>query len=405
MMRKVSFILSFFLSISYSIVNSQTIQQIGYYNDNGIVSMSSETNFVILGNGSVIDISNPSSPNLFGSVSLPGFNTSVLASGNYSYFGSGMTEILTIADISNPGFPLKIGSRIFSSTAGGIFGISKSSNILCLANGGDGVYTMDVSNPANPIVLDSVAISSGQARDIVTHGSFAYVAHTDGLKVINISNPANINIISTIGSGYFSIDIDTIHNLVFLGKGSGGIDVFNIANPYLPIPAFAIPNSCDTAWDVKYRNNLVYLATNNCGLFIYKIIGSLGVQMANFSNQINGQSFAVSLQDSLILLAGLINGVAILKYDSLGVAGIVDEKDFNQITISPNPATNYVEFNVKSASISEIEIINSIGESVFKENCTNTKNRIDISNLTRGNYIISFKNKKRSWSKKLIKSE
>lgn len=403
-MRKISLILSLTLSISYSIVNSQTIQQIGYYNVNGIMSMSSKTNFIILGNGSVINISNPSSPNLFGSVSLPGFSTSVFVSGNYSYFGAGMTGRLIIADISNPGFPLKIGSRIFSSITGGIFGISKSNNRLCLAAGGDGVFTVDVSYPTNPIVLDSIAILNGQARDIVTHANFAFVAHTDGLKVINISNPTNINIISTIGSGYYSIDIDTTKNLVFLGKGSGGIDVFNIANPYLPIPAFAIPNSSDIGWDVKYRNNLVYLATNNGGLFIYKIIGNLAVQMANFTNTFNGQSFAVSLQDSLILLSGLINGVAILKYDSLGVAGIADEKDFDQITISPNPATHYFEFNVKNASISEIEIINSIGESVYKENCTNTKNRIDISNLRKGNYIISFKDKKRRWNKKLIKS-
>lgn len=405
MMKKISLALTFLLIISHTIANCQTIQQIGYYNINGIMAMSSKTNFIILGNGSVINISNPSAPNLMGSVSLSGFSTSVLVSGNYSYFGIGMTGKLIIADISNPSFPLQIGSRIFPSITGGIFGISKDNNVLYLAAGGDGVFTVDISNPTNPIVLDSISIPNGQARDIITHANFAYVAHGDGLKVIDISNPANINVIATIGSGFTSIDIDTTNNLVYLGKSSGGIDAFNIANPYLPIPAFSIPNSNGTGWDVKYRNNLVYLATDNLGLFIYKITGSSGVQMANFPNTSNGQSFAVSLQDSLILLSGLINGVAVLEYDSLGVTGIIDEKYFDQITISPNPATNYFEFDFKNVNINEIEIINSIGESVYKENYIKTKNSIDISSLQKGNYVVSFKNKKRSWNKKLIKSE
>jgi len=405
MMKKINLVITLLLIISYTIVNGQTIQQIGYYNVNGTFSMSSKTNFMILGNGDVINISNPSSPYLTGSISLSGFSTSVLVSGNYSYFGLGMTGKLIIADISNPSFPFQVGFRIFPSITGGIFGLAKSSNVLYLAAGGDGVYCVDISNSANPIVIDSIAIPNGQARDITTQANFAYVAHDDGLKIIDISNPANINIIATIGSGYNSIDIDTTNNLVFLGKNSGGIDVFNIANSYSPIPVFAIPNSSGTGWDVKYRSNLVYLATNSSGLFIYKIVGSLGVQMANFPNTSNGQSFAVSLQDSLILLSGLINGVAILKYDSLGVTGIIDEKYFDQITISPNPATNYFEFNLNNLNINEIEIINSIGESVYKENYIVTKKIIDISNLPKGHYIINFKNKKRSWNKKLIKSE
>ncbi len=404
-MKKIRYILSFFLSIPSSVVISQTIQQIGYYNVNGISSMSSISNYMILGNGSIINISNPTSPILIANLSFSGFSTSVLVSDNYSYFGAGMTGKLIIADVSNPNLPLQVSSRIFPSITGGIFGISKNNNVLYLASGQDGVYNVDVTDPVNPIVLDSIVIPNGQARDIFAYSNFAFVAHYDGLKAIDISDPANINVISTIGSGYNSIDIDTITNLAFLGKTFGGIDVFNISNPHFPSLVFSIPNSNGTALDIKYRDNLVYLATDNLGLFIYKITGSSGVQMANFPNTSNGQSFAISLQDSLILLSGLINGVAILKYDSSGVPVIIDDKDFDQISISPNPATNYVDCNFKNENIIEIEIICFFGKSIYKVNNTSTTNRIDVSNLPKGNYTLRFKNKNRSWNKIMIKSE
>jgi len=402
-MNKINFVVSFLLLIAFTTVKSQTIQQLGYYSINGVHAMSSKTNFMILGDGSIINISNPAFPNLTGNISLNGFSTSVLVNGNYAYYGTGMNVKLIIADISNPSFPLQIGAKYFPQSNGGIFGLAKNNNILYLAMGGDGVYSVDITNNANPFVLDSIVIPNGQARDIITKANYAYVAHYDGLKIIDISNPANLNIIASVGSGYNSIDIN--NNFVFLGKNSGGVDVFNISNPFAPIPVFSIPNINGTAWDIKYSNNLIYLTTDNLGLFIYKIVNNSGIEIANFPNTNNGQSFAVSVQDSLILLSGLINGVAILKYDSLGTVGINDRTQIDQLIIFPNPANNYIEFNQSNENISEIEITNINGVSVLKALCKNTTNRIDISNLPKGNYIVNFKNKKKIWQKKLIKVE
>jgi hypothetical protein len=404
MKKKYSFV--YFLLLIYFLPGkSQTLQQIGYYNVNGIFAMSSKANFMVLGNGQIVNISNPSLPNLTGSLGSSGFNSSVLVNGNYVYLGTGMSVNLNIADISNPSFPFQVGTLSFPSSSGGIFGLAKNGNVLYLAAGADGIYSVDISNVTNPVALDTIIFPSGQARDVITHGNFAYVAHTSGLIIVDIINPSAINVIATIGSGYYSIDIDTTNNLVFLGKDPGGIDVFNVSNPTLPVPAFAILNSGGTGWDVKYRDNLVYLATNSGGLFIYKITGGSSVQMANFPNTSNGQSFAVSLQDSLILLSGLINGVAILEYDSLGTTVINERFQRNNMVIFPNPASNYFEFDLNNEDNIEVEIINSDGKSVLKEYCTERKNRINISCLSKGCYIVFFRGRERTWQKKLIKSE
>jgi len=387
------------LTISFS-GYSQTIEQIGYYSVNGLFSLSSIPNYMVLGNGSLVDISNPSSPSLASNVSFSGFSTSVLVENDYAYFGTGMNVQLIIADISNLNFPLQVGYKHFPLQNDGVFGMAKKNDILYLAMGIDGIFSVDVSNTTNPIVLDSLIIENGQSRDVVTSGEYAYVAHGNGLKVLDISNPSSIELLTTIGGGYNCIDLNG--NFVFLGKSSGGIDVFDITIPSSPAPVFSIPNSGGTAWDIKSKEDQIYLATNSEGLYIYKFNSDSAVEMASFANAGNGQSFSVALQDSLILLSGLINGVAILQYDSLGVVGIDSEKQFDQFKIFPNPAKDYIEFNPLEEEITEIEVINSSGKTVLNLNFSNA-NRLDISTLLPGNYILLFKGKQHIWRRRFIK--
>lgn len=400
-MRYFFLLLSFLLTIACLPVDGQTIQQVGFYPVNGIHSMSSKTNLMVLGSGELVDISVPTSPTLVGSVSFPGFASSTHVSGNYAYFGMGMVGKLSIANISNPSFPLQVGSRVFPTINGGIFGIAKDNNMLYLAAGTAGFFSVDVSNVSFPVVLDSIVIPWGQSRDVAVHSGYAFVAHYDGLKVVDISNPSNLNVVASIGSGYNSIDIDIANDRVFLGKTGGGVDVIDVSTPNQPSPLFAIPNSSGTTWDIKYRNGFLYLATDISGLFIYEITGNSAVQSDHFPNTSNGQSFGVSIQDNLVLLSGLINGVAVLSYDSLGIVGVPDGYGMDEITIFPNPASDYIEFKTKDILFTEIEILDAVGKLVHKESYT--KNFIDISSLPKGTYIISLRDEERSWRRKLNK--
>ncbi len=399
-MKKTIFILSLFILILFITGKSQTIEQLGYYNINGLHAITSKTNFLVLGSGGIVNISNPSRPELIGNISLGGFSTSVLVREDYAYFGTGMAVKLIIADISNPYFPLQISSIDFPETGGGIFGIAKNDDILYLAMSSAGVYSIDISDISLPKVLDTLVIEYGQARDIVTKGNYAYVAHGDGLKVLDISNPLNMQIITSIGSGYNSIDIND--SLLFLGKGSGGVDVFKISDPL--IPAFPIVNSY-SAWDVKYLKNHVYIATNSSGLFIYKIDGNAGIEMANFPNTGNGQSFGVSLQDSLILLIGGVNGVAILQYDSTGTSGINNLSLENKIRIFPNPVVNHIIIDQNNISINKIEIIDMEGKLIKQEKYNYSPRYIDISDLPVGQYIIKIVTNESIITEKFIKVE
>jgi len=75
--------------------------------------------------------------------------------------------------------------------------------------------------------------------------------------------------------------------------------------------------------------------------------------------------------------------------------------DYQDILLYPNPANKEINFALPSAENVQIEISNSFGRIIKKENKTNN---IDISFMPKGLYFICIKQGKRTYFKKLIKN-
>ena len=362
----------------------QTINELGYYNKNGVFSLTSKDDYIFLGSGEIINNTIPSAPVLVSQYSFNGLGTTVLVEGNYAYFGIGMTSAIYVANVSNLNFPLH-SSKIEINLGGGVFGMDISKNTLFVALGNEGtICSIDITNKSNLVMLDTLKIPGGQCRDIVLRNDYAFAAHEGGLKIIDVSNPSNLKVISSIESGYNSIDMND--NLVFLGKSSGGIDVFDVSDIENPSLAFSIPNSGGTAWDIKYFDDHLYLATNSNGLFVYKLESNKGVEKANYLNTGNGQSFGVAIQGDHVLLSGLINGVAILKYNELGIVNAVNnEWNSQQFEVFPNPTSGLIQLSIES----NWEVFSTIGVKLFE----GQGDKIDLSTLSTGMYLIRTEGK------------
>ena len=70
-----------------------------------------------------------------------------------------------------------------------------------------------------------------------------------------------------------------------------------------------------------------------------------------------------------------------------------------QITISPNPATNYITVSAPMA-IAKIEITNMVGQKLISQTPNNRSVDLDISNLVPGIYILKIND---SYIKKFVK--
>jgi hypothetical protein len=85
-----------------------------------------------------------------------------------------------------------------------------------------------------------------------------------------------------------------------------------------------------------------------------------------------------------------------------GSTASVDSSDFETFKMYPNP-TNKNTLYFKTTKDININIYNALGQIVKSENISENKNNIDISNLSKGIFIIKINFGSTNISKKLIK--
>ena len=82
-------------------------------------------------------------------------------------------------------------SLLNPSTGGSALSVAFSGNYAYVADLGDGLDVIDISNPSSP-TLAGTYNTSGSARDVTVSGNYAYIADwgASRLRVVDITNPA-----------------------------------------------------------------------------------------------------------------------------------------------------------------------------------------------------------------------
>jgi len=196
----------------------------------------------------IIDISDPTTPVMMGSMEIPYSPSDVYVSGKYAYvvnntpFGSlcGMScqVPLLIIDISDPLSPTTVGSLDFSLSS--IYAIHVAGKYAYLVTDpdGDDFHVVDISDPTNPVEVTSLNLPAS-TRDIFVSGKYAYVT-TNNVAGDTCPSQCEFHIIDLTGidaptanigalqSSNISVTENiTIGNDTYIGNGlvvgSGGI--------------------------------------------------------------------------------------------------------------------------------------------------------------------------------------
>ena len=163
----------------------------------------------------IINISNPANPTLAGTYTTSAAVNGVFVSGNYAYLATSITTAqLTIVNVANPAAPTLASSfRIqdtnnVAATAVYVSGttavvVKKKVGKAVLFNTYGEINTVNVSNPANPSLSDSLNVGS-DCNNVWVNGSYAYVADSvanQQLTIVNISSPTSISSAATVNLG------------------------------------------------------------------------------------------------------------------------------------------------------------------------------------------------------------
>jgi hypothetical protein len=184
----------------------------------------------------VIDVSNPSSPNIVGHLDTPGVAEDVAVTGSTGYVAD-YSAGLQVIDVSNPAAPAIIGTV---DTPGNAFGVALSGSIAYVADEFAGVHVIDVSNSHVPVILGTVANPGtlqipGNAQDLVAVDTHVYVADgKSGLLVIDASNPHSPALIGSVDTPGYTWDLSVDGTRAYVADDAGGLSIIDVSDPIAP---------------------------------------------------------------------------------------------------------------------------------------------------------------------------
>ncbi len=215
----------------------------------------------------IFDISNPSLPEVVGSIVFVVSVEDIVLSGNYAYLAVG-TGGLFVVNISDPTAPILVGAE---NTPGFAHEVTVSNNLAFVADDFSGLRVINVSSPTAPTEVGFLKLPT-RAMAVEVRGNFVYVAAgQSGLQVVNISvsdSPVLVGSEDTIG---FSADVVLEGNYAYVADGqNSGLQVIDISSPVNPFGVAGLITPGE-AQRIFIDGSEVYLSDGSGGLRIMDV--------------------------------------------------------------------------------------------------------------------------------------
>lgn len=180
--------------------------------------------------------------------------------------------------------------------------------------GGDVMYTLDISNPASPVVTDSIVTNTRRVNDIMTFPDGKFLVFTregasdrkNGIVIASLEDPAHPKIIAEFTDGVtggvhstFVYKQDKYGTFIFLtNDGTGALHIIDVNDPYHPkeVARWKTEGRQDAGrslHDIDLRDGLLYASYWNDGLVVLDV--GNGIKGGSPSNPVKVSQFKYDL--------------------------------------------------------------------------------------------------------------
>jgi hypothetical protein len=263
----------------------------------------------------IVDVSHPATPIILGSYNTPGNALRLALQGKTLFVADGAGG-LQVLDVANPSHPVSVtsislpytydvelyGGDVLVAAQDGVYAyrighgitalplvgvyagyqawdVRVRGDIAYVAAGPDGLVTLNVSDPAHPVLLDQDIQGSGPFyRKLDVQGNLVYVANylattLRGVMIYDASDPANLHYLARIGLT-LQTDVAVAGDVLWIADSTSGIWAYNVSNPYSISGIATVPPAGNTTalWVQGYHLYAVsdYGGSGN-GFCIYDI--------------------------------------------------------------------------------------------------------------------------------------
>jgi hypothetical protein len=216
----------------------------------------------------ILDVSDPASPAIIGSYDTPGHAESLALQGATLYVADG-TGGLQIVDVSNPTDPLNVTAV---TTLPYTYDVDLYGGDVVVA-AANGVHTFRIGDPT---LYWFGSYTGHQAWDVVVQGDIAYIAGgSDGLITVNVSDTANPVFLDSnshnVNVNYVSVDIQGPHVYVTcVGSSAPGLIIYDVSDP-ANIALINYYAYFSQAYDVFVEGDVAYIADGTAGLYLENV--------------------------------------------------------------------------------------------------------------------------------------
>ena len=180
--------------------------------------------------------------------------------------------------------------------------------------GGDVLYALDISNPADPKVTDSIVSNTRRVNDVMTFPDGKFLVFTregasdrkNGIVIASLDDPAHPKPIAEFTDGVtggvhsaFVYKQDKYGTFIFLtNDGTGALHVIDVNDPYHPKEVArwkteGRPDAGRSLHDIDLRDGLLYASYWNDGLIVLDV--GNGVKGGSPSNPVKVSQFKYDL--------------------------------------------------------------------------------------------------------------
>ena len=241
-----------------------------------------------------------------GDIDVPAWRSAIESS---YLFAAARDSLLRIVDISNPREPFLANSVLMPGT---MQSIEVNNNLAYIASGGAGLQIINVNDVNNPFIIGSYPCSSAVYIDVEDGRAYlAIVGHDPSysLKILDINNPQSPILLGSGDLGFDPSEISANGNYVYMTSFESGIqiiDVTNLAN----LEIIGQINTYVAPWVSAIGNRLYYSR-------------GYSLEIADIQNPYTPQHIASIETDILVgsidivgdyaYIAGLIGGLEVIN--------------------------------------------------------------------------------------------
>jgi hypothetical protein len=188
---------------------------------------------------------------------------------------------------------------------------------------------MDVSDPANPVSLDSYA-SPVMTWDLVVRNNLAFVAcWWDGVRILNFEDPNNLTLIArTMGwqsGGVPGVDycyaqaVAVEGNYLYIvdyepfpAEDTYGLYIIDITNPSVPVLLNRFQSITSYPQDISVENGYAYIADGNGGVEVVDVIDPMNPSVFGYVDLIDGSTGIKVVGDYAYVSEYILGGLQIV---------------------------------------------------------------------------------------------